>query len=359
MSVSYPLALPASPPGFASVELSAESLVGFSASPFTAQQQIYEWAGNFWRAKCALPPMARANAERWLSFLLSLRGMSGTFLLGDPLGKTPQSTAGGSPIVNGALQVGKQLAISGLTGVLKAGDYFHIGSAGENLLLWSQAFDNAAWSRSNIAAPTADTIVAPDGTTTAEALIASADAFTAQTILLGTALSGALVTFSVWLKVPSGTKTISIFLSDFSGGSILGQSVALTTTWQRFSVTKLIGAITGNGPVAQIGGGGTWTTGEVDVWGGQLERGAVVNNYITTTTLASGPTRQLLKNLVDAGPGTVTLDIFPKLRTAPLNADPLILTNSVGLFRLASNSMPWSVDKAKFYGISFEAVEAL
>lgn len=369
MSVSYPLALPASPPGLASVEMIAESLAGISASPFTAQQQIQEWPGQFWRAKCALPPMARANAERWLSFLLSLRGITGTFLLGDPLGKTPQSTAGGSPIVNGAGQIGKQLAISGLTGVLKAGDYFHIGSAGENLLLWSQTFANAVWALFNSGASnptvTDNAIVAPDGTTTAATIafpstIGGGVLSQVQQISPGPAAAGGSFTYEIWLKLASGTGTIQMWLVDATGAGAPGSplTASLTASWQRFNVS-------GTFPSSAVGFAGVLLRATnqaaitVHAWGAQLERGLVVNNYIPTTSAASGPTRQLLKSLVDAGPGSVTLDLFPRLRTSPLNADPLILTNSVGLFRLASNSTPWSVDKAKFYGIAFEAVEAL
>lgn len=40
-----------------------------------------------------------------------------------------------------------------------------------NRLLWSEAFDNAAWTKSNYQAVTADGVVAPDGNTTAELLV--------------------------------------------------------------------------------------------------------------------------------------------------------------------------------------------
>jgi len=360
VSISYPLILPASPPGLASVEMIGESLAGIAASPFTAQQQIYEWPGQFWRAKCSLPPMARVNAERWISFLLSLRGITGTFLLGDPLGKTPQGTAGGSPIVSGAGQAGKTLAISGLTGALKAGDYFHIGSAGENSLLWSQDFTNAAWIKTGTIV-NSTSIVGPDGNSYTTIEInqnVAANGFMYQ-LVTDASSPGSSYTFSVWIKSGTLTGNIALVIRDGVQGNPGIVTVTPTGTWTRYSVSTTLPPSAAPNVIAMIDPVNNAGTGTYYLWGAQLERGLVVNNYIPTTSLVSGPTRQLLKNLTDAGPGSVTLDIFPKLRTSPLNADPLILTNSVGMFRLTSNSTPWTADKAKFYGISFEAVEAL
>jgi hypothetical protein len=127
MSIVYPLALP-SVPGARGVTLTANFIVAQTASPFTAQQQVYEHPGSWWSAQFDLPTLTRAQAEAWIAFLLSLNGRSGSFLFGDPAGTAPLGSAGGSPIVNGAAQTGKSLNISGLTGVLKAGDYFSIGS---------------------------------------------------------------------------------------------------------------------------------------------------------------------------------------------------------------------------------------
>jgi hypothetical protein len=127
MSIIYPLALPVSP-GARGVTLTANFIVAQSASPFTAQQQVYEHPGSWWSAQFDLPTMTRAQAEIWIAWLLALNGRSGSFLFGDPAGTAPLGNAGGSPIVNGAGQTGKTLTISGLTGTLKAGDYFHIGS---------------------------------------------------------------------------------------------------------------------------------------------------------------------------------------------------------------------------------------
>lgn len=130
MAISYPLSLPST--DIAQVRLVANSMVGISQSPFTAVQQVYKYTGQYWEADISLPPMKRAVAEYWISFLLKLNGSYGTFLLGDPNGATPRGVATGTPLVNGANQTGSDLITDGwttsTTGILKAGDYIQIGN---------------------------------------------------------------------------------------------------------------------------------------------------------------------------------------------------------------------------------------
>ena len=133
MAISYPLSLP-TVSGIAQINLRAVNAVGISESPFTFKQQIIEHSGQRWEADVSMPPMQRENAERWISFLVSLNGVRGTFLLGDPNAATPRgsaSTTPGTPVVNGAGQTGDSLTIDGCpnnaTGYLKAGDYIQLG----------------------------------------------------------------------------------------------------------------------------------------------------------------------------------------------------------------------------------------
>jgi hypothetical protein len=131
MAITYPLSLPTNK-GLAKIRLTANNVVGVSQSPFTAKQQIYKYTGQFWEAEISLPPMKRADAEYWISFLLKLNGSYGTFLLGDPNGGTARGVATGTPLVNGGSQSGNELVTDGwtnsTTGILKAGDYIQLGS---------------------------------------------------------------------------------------------------------------------------------------------------------------------------------------------------------------------------------------
>jgi len=133
MAISYPLTLPTAS-GIAQINLRAVNSVSISESPFTFKQQVIEHTGQRWEAEVSMPPMQRADAEQWISFLVSLAGVKGTFLLGDPSASTPRgsaSTTPGTPVVNGASQTGASLTIDGCpasaTGYLKAGDYIQLG----------------------------------------------------------------------------------------------------------------------------------------------------------------------------------------------------------------------------------------
>jgi hypothetical protein len=131
MAIIYPLNLPTHT-GLKSVNLRAVTQTAMSMSPFTYKQQIHNHSGQRWEIEVTLPPMQRADAEQWLAWLLSLNGMEGTFLMGDPLGATARGSLGGTPVVNGANQTGQSLTIDGctpsVTGWLKAGDYIQLGS---------------------------------------------------------------------------------------------------------------------------------------------------------------------------------------------------------------------------------------
>lgn len=131
MAITYPLSMPALP-GIKRITLVARSIVASRASPFTAQEQVHKHQGQWWEAGVTLHEMVREDAEEWAAFLLSLNGKEGTFLLGDPGGKTPRGVATGTPLVKGAGQSGQVLLTDGwtidTTGILKAGDYIQMGT---------------------------------------------------------------------------------------------------------------------------------------------------------------------------------------------------------------------------------------
>ena len=130
MAISYPLALPTNI-GIANIELRAKNTVAVSMSPFTYKQQTHSYDGEMWEADISLPSMNRDDAETWISFLMSLKGMSGTFLLNDPSAKTVRGTAT-SAVITGA--VGDSSVAVVMTGTLKAGDYIQLGTAADATL---------------------------------------------------------------------------------------------------------------------------------------------------------------------------------------------------------------------------------
>jgi hypothetical protein len=137
VAITYPLTPPSSPT-YSRARLTGVPVVGVSKSPFSGSQQVYQHPGQWWEAELALPPMVRADAEEWISFLLKLNGIYGTFFLGDPLGATARGIATGTPLVDGGSQTGNSLDTkgwtAGQTGILKAGDYIQLGGGASTRL---------------------------------------------------------------------------------------------------------------------------------------------------------------------------------------------------------------------------------
>ena len=133
MAIVYPLSLP-TVSGTRSIVMRSSNAVVSQMSPFTYKRQVQEFPGKMWAASVTLPPMTRADAEAWVTFIMSLKGQLGTFLMGDPSGAVPRgsaSTAPGTPVVDGAGQEGSSLNIRGApasaSGYLLAGDYIQLG----------------------------------------------------------------------------------------------------------------------------------------------------------------------------------------------------------------------------------------
>lgn len=78
--------------------------------------------------------------------------------------------------------------------------------------------------------------------------------------------------------------------------------------------------------------------------------------------LGSGATTTLHKVLDDVnsdGSGNATIEIFPSLRSSPSDDAAITVSSPKGIWRLASNTMEWSIDEASVYGVTFACVEAL
>lgn len=136
MAISYPISLPAAFVAARTV-IRQNNTVGESVSPFSAEQQLYVHAGQWWEADIKLPPMARDDAEDVLGALLSLRGKEGSFLLAAP-NTAWRGAGGGTPLVDGAAQTGLTLAVKGgplsTANWAKAGDWIQLGSGSSTRL---------------------------------------------------------------------------------------------------------------------------------------------------------------------------------------------------------------------------------
>jgi hypothetical protein len=106
-------------------------------------------------------------------------------------------------------------------------------SARYNLVTYSEAFDNAAWTKADLTA--VDGATDPNGGALADTLTASGANGTATQSV--TAAAAAHV-FSVWLRRKTGTGNVDI--TCHSGGTWVTQTI--TSSWARYSVTQTLTA---------------------------------------------------------------------------------------------------------------------
>lgn len=115
---------------------------------------------------------------------------------------------------------------------------------------------------------------------------------------------------------------------------------------------------------------GTWAGSPLVAGAGQLGESLVLDGFTAAATVKAGDVFQLepagalsrlhmaLTDGVADGSGNLTLDIWPRLRTAPADNGTLTTTNPKGIFRLASPNVASSWEPFR-HGINFDVVEAL
>jgi len=166
--------------------------------------------------------------------------------------------------------------------------------AEQNLLTYSQAFDNAAWTKTSATA-TANSDTAPDGTSTADTIAASGANGTALQSF--TAVAGDY-TFSVYLKRKTGTGNIQIAADN---GTYTTKTI--TSSWARYDVTQTLTAGSKSAGIRIVTSGD-----EVYAWGAQLEQRSSATAYTATTTQAI---TNYIPVLQTAGAGVARFDHNP------------------------------------------------
>jgi parallel beta-helix repeat protein len=223
---------------------------------------------------------ASGTTLRNLSTVLTLQGGTGAATFQnttDSISAFQIQNAAGASLFNvdssnAILTVGGNLEVSGKI----SSPYGGFGDF-TNLLDLVQDFDdNTYWVRTSITAPTADTIVAPNSTTTAESVATSASGGNVRQD--SSTAVGSTYTFSVWLKTASGTQSADLRIDGTSSGTGTVKTVTATTAWQRFFVTQNTSGFTGNVRV-RVFPGGTAGTGTVHAWGAQLNAGSTPGVY--------------------------------------------------------------------------------
>ena len=272
---------------------------------------------------------------------------------------------------------------------------------GVNSLLRSEELDNGAWTKTRATA-SANTETAPDGATTADSVVEDSTASNnhyAQQSITKTA-ANEYWTFTCYLKETS-TRDARLALSgtsdsdiatgtfDLGAGTVSASTVngnftnvyasidALPNSWYRCRITARTDATADlRAWVLLVNAGSTIYNGDgssdVAMWGAQVQQGFAHGRYIQTVGSAAAGTSQtgtsiwvkggdaslnnlLRGDMVEIGnhihmlsqdlrtdeSGNGQIEVYPRVRTAPTDEDPVILHNPQGIFMLANPGVSW------------------
>jgi hypothetical protein len=388
--ITYPLTIPVATVGMSSITMMGETISSLSQSPFTFAQQIFKHPGERWKASVQLAPMKRQDAETWTSFMLSLKGRSGTFLMGDPNSVQPQGSV-----------------------------------VQRNLFQYSEDFSNAYWGKTNCTVVSVGTSNPVSGLPTGVwNLVENADVSLQHLLSKSVSFTAGLnYTAIVYAKLGSGRMLRVDFpssafttnqqnrfnLTAGTGAVVSGTStISMTSVGGGFykimvsntatvSTTGAISFLLDNGTTGTYNGDGTSYVVIADAhyevtaanptyqktlgaWGplplvngaNQVGSSLIIDNLNWSTVgvfdagdyiqLGSGSTSTLHKVLTNTdsdAAGNATLDIFPAIRTAPANNASITVVNTMGRWRLDTDISQWEINNISSYGMQFNCVEAI
>ena len=182
--------------------------------------------------------------------------------------------------------------------------------AEENLLTYSQEFDNAAWSKALVTI-TSNATTAPDGTSTADLAVANTTNGDHSVVQSFTFPADTTLTISCYMKAAgydygvirhysagNGDVWASFNLStgavDSNSSGVTASITSVGSSWYRCVMTKTYSSATSGNSygirVANAGGIGTPFAGNgtsgIYIWGAQLEQRSSATAYTATTTQA-------------------------------------------------------------------------
>ncbi len=179
-----------------------------------------------------------------------------------------------------------------------------------NLLTWSEQFDNAAWSKSNVTI-TANNTTSPDGTQNADLSTATAGGELLQGVVLSTSTS---YTFSFYVKKGTASDAKYRVYNFDAGVNVVAPtsyiSQTSTSDWVRVVVSFTTGATGTNYGIYLLD---QTSAGTMYFYGAQVEASSYPTSYIPTTSssatrVADACFKTGISSLIGGGVGTWFMD---------------------------------------------------
>ena len=320
-----------------------------------------------WTLRLVQPEwLTLTEAGAWAALLMQMRGRVNVLAAWDVARPAPRGTARGSMVTSGTTAAGATfVAIAGAT---------H-----RNLIRHTQDLGGASWS--GAAAVTANTHVAPDGTTTADTITdGSGAALQGRGQSIAVTSDSSSYVFSVYVRKTSGA-TQPTFLLDctFTGGTAVGNGVRLNTDTGAVLHGSAVVADAGSywrvmAPLSNNSSGNTTAglslfpacapyglvsldnsqIGSAVVWGAQIERGTVATDYAAGATLLAGDWLQVgtglgtsqccmvVADAIAAADGLLTAAIEPPLRTDFSSGTVVAWDKPLAYYRQQTDSSTWT-----------------
>ena len=289
-----------SSPWFVSSSFTLNRAVGVTASPFTGKQRTQEYDMVLWTGEVTLPPMNRAQAANWQSFLLECVGSVNTFNFINPDAKTPTRTYSANTLsaeirVNSGVNVeSATLSFTASSGTLQSTTDIFDGCIAGDFITVSGANNVENNGTHKIATFTSNSIVILDSSLADESSTA-----------------GCKVRQNI-----KGSEALSLQAS----------GTAITGTIKKGDYLAIYNSSAATSPRVQL----VMATGDATV-------------------------------TVNAGNDHYSFPIQPKLR-APITDNTLIgFANgyNTSQFRLQDNNINWSANQVSLYGITFAFTEVI
>jgi len=348
-------------------------------SPLSGVPTSYELPGARWEAVLEFRDWRRAELAVLEVLIARLRGRAGRFRLWHHAREIPRGVATGAPVVCG----------------------------NQNMLTWSEQFDNAAWTFTNSPTITPDAAVSPAGTTTGDLIVPADGLDTAcsrvLTIAEGDVYAPSLyaktagmdtITFSAAASVFGAEQTVVFDLATgeptTTAGTATGHIDPDIGGWFRLSLTGLPSVVSSGDhecyrwtlPVGDGVAGMYFFGGQLQPYGRgdyiETEDAPALPEAQTGTALrtsgwtpntlgvlmagdlleVNGELKMLVQDADSDTFGNATLVFEPPLRSAPPDMTPIITTRPCATFMLAADDI--DIEHARSLGsLTLSCMEAI